>query len=117
MEIEIVEQEIFGGGDDGAQHDWEGSYKRSWDTIQEKNGELVDTSAVTDIFPRPWVTKEGTTAIVQRKGLIRFVILLLDFSGASATADMKVTRQKLIATAAEQFIHNFFVENTPNEDY
>lgn len=46
-----------------------------------------------------------------RRGLIRYVQLVLDFSRASAANDMRPTRLAVMSGVAQQFIRAFFDEN------
>ncbi|BFZ60588.1 transcription initiation factor TFIIH subunit [Saitoella coloradoensis] len=89
---------------------WEEQYQRSWDVVQEDAaGSLAGVVAgIIEAGKRKRLLKDTTP--IQR-GIIRHLILVLDFSSAMSEKDLRPNRQELTITYACDFITEYFEQN------
>ena len=124
--MESVEDVVLGEGGptvsgedllgDGTQddHSWVQWYQRSWLEIEEReDGVLVnpETLAKKSYFPKSSADHpSGVTAV--KRGLIRFLYLVIDYSDSMRFQDYKPNRVDfLIAELTNNFIPKFFQDN------
>lgn len=89
---------------------WESSKVRSWEQIEEDptTGRLKSYSKDTQIA-RKKTRDDGLTGV--RRGIIRFVVLIIDMSAALIATDLKPSRAELIVDAVLAFVKEFFDQN------
>ena len=95
-------------------HSWVQWYQRSWLEIEEReDGVLVnpETMAKKSYFPKSSADHpSGVTAV--KRGLIRFLYLVIDYSDSMRFQDYKPNRVDfLIAELTNNFIPKFFQDN------
>ena len=96
-------------GDSGVSYAWESSMKRTWETVKEDHdGNIITTSLENDRMKRSKFLKLSTSI---RRGLIRYLILILDCSISSRDNDFKPTRFDILKKVSEHFIINYFDQN------
>jgi len=119
--MEFVEDTILGegatgpAGDDGTineEHSWVQWYQRSWLSIEEgENGVLVNPQVASNKYVRG-TEIASTSTMPLKKGLIRFVYLVIDYSEAMKSTDYKPNRTDfVIAELCNKFIPKFFESN------
>lgn len=89
---------------------WTADYKRSWDAVQEDASGSI-TSAVEGLIEagkRRRILKDATP--VQR-GIIRHVMLILDFSACMSESDLRPTRCELSVNYACDFVTEYYEQN------
>jgi transcription initiation factor TFIIH subunit 2 len=96
------------GSADG--YSWEDEYHRSWDVVQEDaGGSLAGVVAgIVEESKKKRIIKDTTP--IQR-GIIRNVILVLDFSSAMLEKDLRPNRYRLMLNYAIEFVSEFFDQN------
>lgn len=96
------------GSADG--YSWEDEYHRSWDVVQEDaGGSLAGVVAgIVEESKKKRIIKDTTP--IQR-GIIRNVILILDFSSAMLEKDLRPNRYRLMLSYAIDFVSEFFDQN------
>lgn len=91
-------------------YSWTADYKRSWDAVQEDASGSI-TSAVEGIIEagkRRRLLKDSTP--VQR-GIIRHLVLVLDFGVSMAEKDLRPSRHELSVNYACDFVTEYFEQN------
>lgn len=89
---------------------WTADYKRSWDVVQEDASGSI-TSAVEGIIEagkRRRLLKDATP--VQR-GIIRHLVLVLDFAISMTEKDLRPSRHELSINLACDFVTEYFEQN------
>eukprot|EP00388_Colpodella_angusta_P005933 GDKJ01017962.1.p1 GENE.GDKJ01017962.1~~GDKJ01017962.1.p1 ORF type:complete len:428 (-),score=49.93 GDKJ01017962.1:67-1350(-) len=114
MDTEFAEK-IFDPSEEGVDisYGWEEGYKKAWEAVAEVQGVFVDTNNL------PKKTRETVAARYQkrrelesvRRGLVRFVVLLIDSSEAMLELDFKPDRIRCTSVALQHFITSFFADN------
>ena len=105
---------------------WMQPLARSWEEIQEGAGPEGGLSLAGGALAAQRARKKalesaslasgggggsGATPSVIEKGVIRYLFLILDFSWASSTNDMKPSRRAVVLECVEEFIREFFDQN------
>ncbi|OQS07116.1 TFIIH subunit [Thraustotheca clavata] len=90
---------------------WEGSFERSWDGIQEDESGALDLNAyVTDSGEKSRARRQEMLQRV-RKGLIRYVYVIVDLSKSMSLKDWKPHRCAVVTDQVQQFIADYFDQN------
>eukprot|EP00892_Ulva_mutabilis_P008373 jgi/Ulvmu1/5908/UM026_0030.1 len=83
--------------------------ERSWESLVEKDGRLVSVQAAAVHRKR---NRASTLASRVRRGMIRYMQLVLDMSSVcAASTDMRPNRAVSLAQLAQAFISEFFDQN------
>ncbi|DBA04121.1 TPA: hypothetical protein N0F65_004229 [Lagenidium giganteum] len=87
---------------------WEGSFERSWDAIEEdESGKLkIDMNTTTKQRQRRLEIARNV-----RKGLIRYVYLVMDLSRGMTNKDWKPHRLSCVSGVLQQFVKDYFDQN------
>ncbi|CAI7908236.1 unnamed protein product [Closterium sp. NIES-53] len=119
--VEEEEEEVAAEDAMREQEAWERSYAndRSWESVQEdESGRLrpVDVAgqqrSERERRRRQQAGQAGRVGAQRvRRGIIRYLVLALDFSRAASEVDMKPSRMAAMARSSEAFILNFFDSN------
>ncbi|EME31302.1 transcription initiation factor TFIIH subunit H2 isoform 2 [Galdieria sulphuraria] len=90
-------------------YSWEQDIVRSWETLEEdETGKIKDLSS----FERSRVKrKRKNTQQNVRRGLIRFLVLILDLSREAKETDVKPSRGEVCLSCAQKFLYSYFNEN------
>ncbi|PWA44561.1 general transcription factor II H2 [Artemisia annua] len=99
---------------------WERAYAedRSWESLQEDESGLlrpIDNQSLHHAQYRRRLrslsssTNDASSRI--QKGLIRYLILVIDFSKAAGEMDLRPSRMMVVAKQVEAFIREFFDQN------
>ncbi|WIA12536.1 hypothetical protein OEZ85_006197 [Tetradesmus obliquus] len=81
----------------------------SWESLQEdERGFLRPLDATAELRARRQRAMSAAQSARIRKGMIRYVLLVLDLSRAAAASDMRPSRLAVMAGAARAFIRRFF---------
>jgi transcription initiation factor TFIIH subunit 2 len=105
-----TEEELLGLDD----HSWLQWYQKSWLDIHESvDGRLVTPHEEGRVRPsRNYATAtDGSGGIAVKKGLIRFVFVIIDLSSAMRQTDFKPSRSDFIVSEISEFIRQFFASN------
>ncbi|GLD96155.1 hypothetical protein PINS_up004833 [Pythium insidiosum] len=87
---------------------WEGSFERSWDAIEEdESGQLKIDVAATKKERR----RRLEIARNVRKGLIRYVYVIMDLSRGMTLKDWKPHRLFCVSEALQSFVKDYFDQN------
>lgn len=89
---------------------WESSKLRSWDQIEEdpETGRLKSFQREEQIA-RKQRRDDGLAGV--RRGIIRFMVLIVDMSAALRANDLKPSRSEFVCEAVSAFIKEFFDQN------
>lgn len=89
---------------------WEGEYEKTWETVvEDESGSLRSTVlSLIEAGKRRRLFKDSTP--VQR-GIIRHVVILIDFSTAMSEIDLRPSRIDLTISHVQDFIVEFFEQN------
>ncbi|GJQ08448.1 hypothetical protein GpartN1_g239.t1 [Galdieria partita] len=92
-----------------ALYSWEQDIVRSWETLQEdETGKIKDLSSLE--ISRVKRKRKNTQQNV-RRGLIRFLVLILDLSREAKESDLKPSRGEVCLSCAQKFLYSYFDEN------
>lgn len=89
-------------------YEWEKGTARTWESVQEDEFGNIVTS---DLSQRAKRAKLHRITNSVRRGLIRYVVIVLDCSAASAEKDLAPNRLECCKAAMIQFVNNFFDAN------
>eukprot|EP00753_Platysulcus_tardus_P017843 PLAT6580.1.p1 GENE.PLAT6580.1~~PLAT6580.1.p1 ORF type:complete len:425 (-),score=112.10 PLAT6580.1:164-1342(-) len=87
---------------------WEKSYERSWEMLKESEEGTLELSALAARRER------ARLAIISepiRRGLIRYVFLIVDLSQTMARTDMKPSRLALALSSSKEMVRQFVDQN------
>lgn len=109
-----TEEELYGLDE----HSWVQWYQKSWLEIEEgKDGRLLVSSEDAECQEEGrdimYMMTSGGSApgMAVRKGLIRFLYLVIDFSASMRQTDYKPNRCEFVVSHLTDFIHKYFAEN------
>lgn len=88
---------------------WEGGVQRSWSSLVESNGQLVDSSGSALLRKRQRSEAPGAV----RRGMIRYLYVVVDMSRSMSERDpvLRPTRAATTSSLLTEFIHAFFTQN------
>jgi len=93
-----------------ARQHWEGSVQRSWESLREDaSGRLLDSNQGRIAARRG--SAESVVAGAIRRGLIRYVMVVVDMSDSMAMSDFRPSRGAVASEVLEQWLSDFFAEN------
>ncbi len=87
---------------------WENSFKQSWEDI------LIDDENFcinTDSFSKKLKTHNDRTTKLYRRGILRRIFLIIDFSKCSNETDFAPNRAKILIEVGSKFLSSFFEHN------
>ncbi|GBG75993.1 hypothetical protein CBR_g21234 [Chara braunii] len=92
---------------------WEREYEndRSWEAIVEDESGLLRPLDVTAAQRERRRRQLEAPAARVRRGMIRFLYLIVDFSNSAAEVDFKPSRMAVVANVVELFVREFFDQN------
>lgn len=92
-----------------AEYAWEGKLVRTWETVKEgEDGRLVGVE--TDEHKRHRARMLEVIPSV-RRGMIRYLYVILDMSKSMRLLDFKPTRKHAVAEQAREFVAEYFDQN------
>ena len=94
----------------GRETSWLQPFHRSWETLEEDASGLLLTSTI-DLQRARKAALPVEPASVISKGVIRCLVLVLDFSSSMAQTDLKPSRRLLTLSLLSSFITDFFDQN------
>eukprot|EP00871_Galdieria_phlegrea_P000065 jgi/Galph1/1059/GphlegSOOS_G5764.1 len=90
-------------------YSWELEIDRSWEALEEdESGRIKDIDHIERVPKRQ---RQRITEQNVRRGLIRYVVLMIDLSVAAKETDLKPCRGEACLSCCEAFIRNYFDEN------
>ncbi|QSL66199.1 hypothetical protein MERGE_000574 [Pneumocystis wakefieldiae] len=91
-------------------YSWEKAYHRSWDVVQEDQEGCLSTTLIqmTQAGKRKRILRD---IVPLQRGIIRYLILVLDLSSAMARRDMIPTRYLVEVDYASTFVLEYFEQN------
>ena len=92
-------------------YSWEEKYKRSWDVLQEDgDGSLagVISSFQAQLLKKKRIIQDSKQI---KRGIIRYIYIIIDRSSAMAEIDLKPTRIEVVCQILNALIKEFFDEN------
>ncbi|ODV93621.1 hypothetical protein PACTADRAFT_51397 [Pachysolen tannophilus NRRL Y-2460] len=108
-----------GGGDssqnrklaagNGGGYSWEDDYQRSWDIVKEDEAGSLETIVSGLVEARKKRYLKNVTPF--QRGIIRTLILVLDFSAVMAEKDLRPNRASLTILYAIEFVNEYFDQN------
>ncbi|KAA8495554.1 General transcription factor IIH subunit 2 [Porphyridium purpureum] len=94
---------------------WEANFERSWDKIQEdpQTGRLSASEGIAQQLARKRRrdSLRETLRGKVRRGMMRFMVLALDFSRSMNLTDMRPSRAEVVVGAAQLFVREFYDQN------
>eukprot|EP01041_Mallomonas_annulata_P002555 gene2555-4988_t len=97
--------------DGNSSYRWEQGMARSWDTVQEDAEGRIVTSTLSSERERSYRAKQHRVTQSIRRGLIRYLVVVLDCSSSSLEKDIRPSRFESSKRAAERFINEFYDQN------
>ncbi len=94
-----------------AQKSWEGELDRTWDAVPVGRGGELQTALFSDRQRRKRMRVGAHAGGLVKKGMVRYLQLVLDFSDAMNERDLKPTRKLCVTDFACAFIEQFFDQN------
>lgn len=91
-------------------YSWTADYKRSWDAVQEDASGSI-TSAVEGLIEAGKRRRLLQDATPVQRGIIRHLVLILDFSISMAEKDLRPSRCELSVNYACDFVTEYFEQN------
>ncbi|OWB76300.1 hypothetical protein B5S32_g450 [[Candida] boidinii] len=90
-------------------YSWEDEYHRSWDIVQEDESGSLESivSGLVDVNKRRLL--KNVTPF--QRGIIRTMVLILDFSKVMAEKDLRPNRASMTISYAIDFVNEFFDQN------
>lgn len=101
---------MIGDEDERNVYKWEHGMSRTWDAVQEDAEGNIVTSSVIDRERLQRSKRYRVTESIQR-GLIRYVLVLLDCSLSALEKDIRPSRFEASKNAIERFIGDFYDQN------
>ncbi|KAK4683898.1 transcription initiation factor TFIIH subunit 2, partial [Tremellales sp. Uapishka_1] len=98
-----------GKGKDGM-HAWEGSYKRSWDVVQEDDEGGLQ-AAVENLLARGRRKRAQMSETPLRRSIIRHMFIVLDLSESMKDKDFRPSRFELSLQYLRAFVVEWFDQN------
>lgn len=92
-------------------YSWEEKYKRSWDVLQEDgSGSLagVISNLEAQLLKKKRIVKDSLQV---KRGIIRYIYIVIDRSIAMAEIDLKPTRIEVVCQILTALVKEFFDEN------
>jgi transcription initiation factor TFIIH subunit 2 len=90
-------------------YSWEKDIVRSWETLEEdETGKIKDSSSFEQDQTR---RRRKKTQPKVRRGLIRFLVLVLDLSREARDSDLKPSRGEVCLSLSQYFLRSYFDEN------
>jgi transcription initiation factor TFIIH subunit 2 len=103
-----TEEELLGLDD----HRWLEWYQKSWLDIQESiDGRLVGPQQHSTTGASRRYALETGGGVAVKKGLIRFLFVIVDLSSAMRQTDFKPTRSDFVVNEVSDFIKSYFAQN------
>ncbi|KDO25300.1 hypothetical protein SPRG_09130 [Saprolegnia parasitica CBS 223.65] len=97
--------------DQGKGYAWEGSFERSWDGIEEdESGALKLGAFMTSSGDKSRLRRQEMLQRV-RKGLIRYVYVIIDLSKGMSQKDWKPHRCAVVTEEVQRFVADYFDQN------
>jgi len=96
--------------DAGTSYRWEAGVTHTWDSVREDEHGNIVTTSLSD-RERSKRAKKSRVAQSIRRGLIRYLVVLLDCSSASLEKDYRPSRFDVMKSATEKFIMEFYDQN------
>jgi transcription initiation factor TFIIH subunit 2 len=97
--------------ENGAIYKWEKGVVASWEVVKEDAEGNVIIPVSSSERERSHALKKSRITESVRRGLIRFVVLVLDSSMAAHEKDYRPSRLEVCKNALERFILNFYDQN------
>ncbi|OQR86445.1 General transcription factor IIH subunit [Achlya hypogyna] len=95
----------------GKGYAWEGSFERSWDGIEEdESGALKISAFATSSGDKSRLRRQEMLQRV-RKGLIRYVYVIVDLSKGMSQKDWKPHRCAIVTEEVQRFVADYFDQN------
>jgi transcription initiation factor TFIIH subunit 2 len=94
-----------------ALYSWEEKYKRSWDVLQEDgSGSLagVISTLEAQLLKKKRIVQDSLQV---KRGIIRYIYIVIDRSIAMAEIDLKPTRIEVVCQILTALVREFFDEN------
>ena len=102
-----TEEELLGVDE----HSWVQWYQKSWLEIEEgDNGRLINPEEETQRYVRSY-RPAASAGMALKKGLIRFLYIVVDYSQAMRESDYKPNRAEFIISELTEFLAKFFAAN------
>jgi transcription initiation factor TFIIH subunit 2 len=88
---------------------WQGGISRTWEVLEEDESGLLKSLDVR--HQRERRARFGAVEGRVRRGMIRFFVVILDFSSGIRETDFPPSRQVVVVNAAVEFVREFFDQN------
>ena len=96
--------------DMGTSYRWEAGITHTWDSVKEDEHGNIVTISISDRERLKRARKHKVSQSI-RRGLIRYLVVLLDCSSASLEKDYRPSRFDVMKSATEKFISEFYDQN------
>jgi transcription initiation factor TFIIH subunit 2 len=98
-----------------ASYRWEGSMQRSWDqVVEDEHGRLTATNTVLDAQhdrKRAKMSREERVTESIRRGLIRYMVVVIDSSLSATEKDFRPSRLQATKDGLVKFVSDFYDQN------
>ncbi|SAM85529.1 probable SSL1-TFIIH subunit (transcription initiation factor), factor B [Ustilago bromivora] len=91
-------------------YSWEETYKRSWDAVAEDDSGSLE-SAVRQMIEGSKRRRTLKDVAPVQRGIIRHLVLLIDFSASMLEKDMRPNRFDVTLQYAKEFVMEYFDQN------
>lgn len=98
-------------GTGGATYRWEQGVKATLDSVQEDEAGRLITAGPSSLDRQYRLSKHNPITTAIRRGLIRYLLIAIDCSKASAETDYKPCRLQVSKSCVKKFITDYFDQN------
>ena len=113
VESLILHESLSADLDDEVERGWVKELHKSWLSVEDAGDRLVNAEVreKQETFDRPYATRTVDGMLVEKKGLIRNLTIVLDMSLSMGRSDYKHTRMAFVMSELSKWIPRFFDRN------
>lgn len=92
-----------------AEYAWERAYERTWEAVQEDESGRIRAGDTSELKAKRQRLAEIVPRV--RRGMIRYLFLVLDLSRSTRQTDFTPTRRRAMLLRAQEFVKRYFDQN------